>query len=112
MLLSEKDIIRLLKRGFNKKHFVRLDRQGYAVLKNMKGYCVFYDRTKRRCIVYSDRPAGCRVYPVIVDEDAGIILDGFCPERCTISEEEKNLKGKRVVKLLKKIDSEAVKRLS
>ncbi len=112
MLLSQKDISRLKKLGFGKGYFVKIDRQGYAQLKNRDGYCVFYDRNNRRCSVYGDRPLGCRVYPVILDEEVGIILDDFCPERCSILEQEKDLKGKVVIKLLEKIDSEAAKRRS
>ncbi len=112
MLLSEKDILRLVKRGFDKKCFVHFDRQGYALLKNMDGYCVFYDRNKHRCNVYRDRPRGCRVYPVILDEEVGIIRDELCSEKGTISDEEKGVKGKWVINLLREIDNEAAKRRS
>ena len=112
MLLSIKDIKRLLIRGFNQSYFVNFDTQGYAKLKNRKGYCVFYDSKKRRCRVYSDRPLGCRVYPVIVDEEEGVILDSICQSRNTISLKERSFNGKRVVSLLIKIDREAVERRS
>lgn len=107
MLLSKKDIKRLEKKGFSQKQFVNFDKQGYAVLKNREGYCVFYDRKNRLCSVYAIRPAGCRVYPVIVDEDIGIILDEICQSRSTITQREKAIKGKRVVRLLEIIDAEA-----
>jgi Fe-S-cluster containining protein len=112
MLLAKKDIICLEKRGFRKAYFAKLDKQGYLTLKNRGGYCVFYDPEKRQCKVYVDRPAGCRVYPVILDEDEGIILDDICDSRITITEKEKKIKGKRVIKLLKEIDDEAVSRRS
>ncbi len=110
MLLSKKDIKRLEKKGFSQNQFVNYDKQGYAVLKNRDGYCVFYDLKNRKCSVYADRPAGCRVYPVIVDEDTGIILDDICQSRRSITQSEKNLKGKRVIRLLEIIDSEAQER--
>lgn len=110
MLLSIKDIKRLEDKGYRQNQFVRYDRLGYAELRNREGYCVFYDRSKRRCSVYADRPAGCRVYPVIVDEDKGIVLDGICDSRNTISDDERRLKGKRVVRLLEVIDAEAIAR--
>lgn len=110
MLLAEKDIRRLLNRGFSKSFFVKVNREGYAQLKNRLGYCVFYDAVKHQCRVYADRPSGCRVYPVIVDEEKGIVLDDICEARNTIKEAEKDLKGKRVVRLLEVIDSEAAKR--
>jgi Fe-S-cluster containining protein len=110
MLLSKKDIKRLEKKGFSQNQFVNYDRQGYAQLRNCEGYCVFYDRKNRQCSVYVDRPAGCRVYPVILDEETGIILDSICQSRKSITQSEKKLKGKRVMKLLEIIDSEALER--
>ena len=110
MLLSQKDIIHLTKLGFSKRYFVRFDKQGYAFLKNMDGYCVFYDRNRHQCSIYPNRPRGCHVYPVILDEEVGIILDDLCPERDTISDKEKRVKGRRVLKLLQEIDTEAEKR--
>jgi hypothetical protein len=110
MLLSKKDIKRLEKKGFSQNQFVNYNKQGYVQLKNRGGYCVFYDLKNCQCIVYADRPAGCRVYPVILDEDVGIILDDICQSRKSITQSEKNLKGKRVIKLLEIIDSEALER--
>jgi len=110
MLLSQNDIVRLTKLGFSKRYFVRFDKQGYAFLKNMDGYCVFYDRNRHQCSIYVNRPGGCQVYPVILDEEVGIILDELCPERDTILDKEKRVKGKRVMKLLQEIDTEAGKR--
>ncbi|MCL5876599.1 MAG: YkgJ family cysteine cluster protein [Candidatus Bathyarchaeota archaeon] len=112
MLLSKKDIKRLEDKGYRQSKFVHYDKYGYATLKNRDGYCIFYDRKNRRCSEYANRPSGCRVYPVIVDEEKGIVLDAICESRQTISEEEKALKGKRVVRLLEVIDSEASKRRS
>lgn len=112
MLLCLQDITRLEKKGFSKSYFARFDRQGYAVLKNRKGYCVFYNLMQRQCSVYLDRPSGCRVYPVILDEEKGIVLDDICDSRDSITKEEKKVKGERVRKLLEKIDAEAEKRHS
>jgi Fe-S-cluster containining protein len=110
MLLSKKDIKRLEDKGYKRNQFAKYDKQGYAQLKNRDGYCVFYDLIKRECRVYADRPSGCRIYPVILDEEYGIVFDDICESRNTISEQEKRLKGKRVMKLLAEIDSEAAKR--
>ncbi len=112
MLLCKKDIKRLEDKGYRPSKFVYYDKYGYALLKNRDGYCVFYDRKNRKCSEYANRPSGCRVYPVIVDEEKGIVLDAICESRHTISDEEKLLKGKRVVRLLELIDSEARKRRS
>jgi Fe-S-cluster containining protein len=110
MLLSKKDIKRLEKISFSKNLFVVFDKHGYAQLRNREGYCFFYDRLNHQCSVYVERPSGCRVYPVILDEDKGIILDSICESRKSITQSEKNLKGKRVIRLLEIIDSEALER--
>jgi Fe-S-cluster containining protein len=110
MLLSKADIKRIEKRGFRKKYFVKINKDGYAQLKNYDGYCVFYRLDEHRCSIYSDKPSGCGVYPVILDEDIGIIIDDICPEKVTINSEEKAEKCKAVVKLVKIIDAEAVDR--
>jgi uncharacterized protein len=110
MLLSKKDIKRLERLGYKEKDFALYDKQGYVQLKNRDGYCVFYDRLKRRCSVYSDRPSGCRVYPVILDEETGIILDNICESKGSITDQEKLVKGKRVIRLLEIIDAEAAAR--
>jgi len=112
MLLSKKDVKRLETKGFSQNYFVLYDKQGYAVLRNRDGHCIFYDLKKRLCSVYVDRPSGCRVYPVIFDEDKGIVFDEICERRNSITKKEKDAKGKRVIKLLERIDSEALKRRS
>jgi Fe-S-cluster containining protein len=110
MLLSKKDIKRLEKLGFDQTQFVIYDKKGYATLKNREGYCVFYDLNQRKCSIYTNRPLGCRVYPVILDENTGIVFDNVCQSSMTISRSEKDLKGKRVVRLLEVIDAEAAQR--
>jgi uncharacterized protein len=110
MLLSKEDIERLKNEGYQKSEFVYFDKKGYATLKNHRGYCVFYDRKNRKCGEYTSRPAGCRVYPVIVDEEKGIIVDDICECGNTISEHEKEVKGRRVIGLLELIDIEALER--
>jgi len=110
MLLCQKDITRIEEKGYNKESFVRLDKEGYALLRNRQGCCVFYNKKERQCNVYASRPSGCRIYPVILDEDKGIVVDEICHAQTTISETEKAHRGKRVFNLLKKIDAEAKKR--
>ena len=110
MLLSTEDITRLEKQGYNKDSFVRFDKEGYALLRNRQGHCVFYNTAERRCDVYASRPSGCRVYPVIYDEDNGVVVDLICHAQGTVTEPEKARKGKQVLKLLEQIDSEAQSR--
>ena len=110
MLLSTKDIERLEKKGYARTFFVQFDLDGYATLRNHRGYCVFYDTEKRRCKVRAHRPSGCRIYPVIYDEDKGIIVDAICPSRNSVTDKQKVKRGEKVLKLLKKIDAEAKQR--
>jgi Fe-S-cluster containining protein len=107
MLLTKEDIKRIEKKGFHKKYFLKIDKEGYAQLKNRNGYCIFYNLEKHQCNIYPDKPSGCSVYPVILDEKSGIIIDDLCPEKDTIPLEEKDEKGKTVIKILKTIDAEA-----
>ena len=112
MLLSKEDILRLERRGYCRDSFVRFDKEGYALLRNYQGHCVFYNSQERRCEAYASRPSGCRVYPVIFDEEKGVVVDSICHTQVTITDKEKNQRGKRVTKLLEKIDSEAQSRRS
>jgi len=107
MLLSEEDITRLTKGGYSRDFFVRFDREHYAYLRNRQGYCVFYNSQKRRCAAYAFRPSGCRIYPVIYDEENGIVVDSICQAQETVTAQDRRRRGKRVQILLEKIDSEA-----
>ncbi len=110
MLLSNEDIERLEEKGYVRDFFVRFGNEGYAVLRNQAGNCVFFDPEKRVCRERASRPMGCRIYPVMLDEDKGIVIDDICPARSTISEKQKAKRGKKVLKLLERIDAEAEKR--
>jgi Fe-S-cluster containining protein len=110
MLLSAEDIEQLEKKGYDRDFFVHFDSEGYATLRNYNGYCIFYDAEKKRCKVRAHRPSGCRIYPVIYDEEKGIVVDNICPASGTVTEKQKAKKGKKVLKLLKTIDAEAKRR--
>src|SRR3989304_1766635 len=110
MLLANADIELLERKGYSKQFFARFDREGYAKLRNQQGNCVFYDVEKRRCRVHADRPLGCRIYPVVYDEAKGIVVDDVCHAQSTVTEKQKAKRGKKVLKLLEKIDAEAKKR--
>ena len=112
MLLSTEDIARLEGQGFGKDSFVRFDKEGYALLRNRQGCCVFYNTQDRCCEVHAFRPSGCRVYPVIYDEEQGVVVDSICRAQGTITEQEKARIGKRVLKLLEQLDKEAQSRCS
>jgi Fe-S-cluster containining protein len=107
MLLSSKDIEQLEKEGYQREFFAVFDKEGNAKLRNMKSHCVFYDVEKSRCKVYASRSLGCRLYPVIYVENKGIVVDNICRAKGNFNEKTMERKGKKVLKLLEKIDEEA-----
>jgi len=110
MLLSSEDVLRLEGKGYDREFFAVLDSKGYLTLRNVDGCCFFFDPEKLRCRVRGFRPLGCRVYPVILDENEGIVVDKICPAGSTVTEKQKAKRGKKVLKLLETIDTEAEKR--
>jgi hypothetical protein len=77
MLLTDEDVERLASLGFHPSYFSR-ETNGWLELKNVNGRCVFNDG--RKCLVYDERPEGCRSYPV-VHAGGRATLDGDCPHR-------------------------------
>jgi len=77
MALLEEDIRRIEELGFVRGRF-SVEYKGLTVLMNNRGRCVFHDG--ERCTIYSSRPAGCRLYPVVFDENIGAAsIDILCP---------------------------------
>lgn len=87
MLLTEADVARLAGLGHDPAAFAET-RDGWRVLRNRpwpgdpageERACVFLD-AEGRCTVHADRPAGCRLYPLVFDLEEGPYLDdGTCP---------------------------------
>ena len=107
MPLSSSDIVRIEELGFSDDSFI-VKEDGNRILKNLSGRCVFHNG--QRCTIYEDRPEGCQLYPVILDEDVGeAVLDSYCPHHenfqltPTISRE--------VIELVQKVDAEKKRRL-
>jgi uncharacterized protein len=77
MILCQDDVKRIKNLGFNQDFFV-LQKDGWLMLKNHDGRCVFHNG--KRCTIYDNRPIGCRLYPVIFDKDENCaVLDNDCP---------------------------------
>jgi Fe-S-cluster containining protein len=110
MPLSEKDIQLLEKIGHTRKQFVHVNKKGYAQLRNRNGYCVFYNTEKNSCRVYRRRPTGCRLYPIIYSEQEGVVTDNICPTRRTVTKTEIKRNTGTLMKLLREIDDEALRR--
>lgn len=77
MLLSNSDIEKIESIGYNRFSFTR-SKRGYLRLKNKDGRCVFHDGKK--CMIYEKRPEGCKLYPLIFDNECkSAIIDRDCP---------------------------------
>ena len=107
MMLSRADVKRLEEMGYERQKFARQDRQGLIRLRNHWRFCVFYDVERCRCRVYKHRPLGCRIYPLICSEQEGIVVDDLCPMKSTVSKIELKREGKKLMRLLQRIDAEA-----
>ena len=105
MELSSEDIERLEETGYRLEEFAVID-DGVTRLRNVDGWCYFYNPADKKCRVYGKRPLGCYLYPVVYLVNEGAMVDELCPMGQTISEQELRTKGKILDKLLKKMDNE------
>lgn len=79
MILTYRDIESIKQIGYARQFFVT-EHDGWLQLKNHKGRCVFHNGTK--CTIYSQRPEGCRLYPVVYNkDDKSVLLDDECPQK-------------------------------
>jgi hypothetical protein len=82
MPITEDDITRLAALGHAREHFVTWSDDETAQLKVREepGKPCFFLR-ENRCSVYADRPAGCRIYPLVLNEKGRLQRDEDCPHR-------------------------------
>ncbi len=79
MLLLKDDVQRIVSLGF-KEDFFAVEFRGFKKLRNSNGRCVFHDG--EQCTIYLNRPLGCRLYPIIFDENVNHpVVDRLCPFR-------------------------------
>jgi len=75
MTLTNEDVRRISDLGY--KNFY-IYKNGYLQLINVQGHCIFLK--KDLCEINEDKPAGCKLYPLIMDIDTGEpFLHEFCP---------------------------------
>jgi len=83
MIVSEQDIDFILRKCLNykrKREFIFKNKDDLFQLKNVEGYCVFFDKRSKICTIYEFRPQGCRFYPLIFDiNELKCKLDEDCP---------------------------------
>ncbi|HUR70123.1 MAG TPA: YkgJ family cysteine cluster protein [Candidatus Thermoplasmatota archaeon] len=82
MPLTVDDISRLVALGHAKDDFVTWSDDETAQLKVREepGKPCFFLR-ENRCSVYADRPQGCRIYPLVMNERGRVVRDEDCPHR-------------------------------
>lgn len=85
MPLAEEDARRLEALGYVRADFARV-LDGALTLRNdptradeQGAPCFFLQ--DGRCSVYADRPAGCRIYPFVLNERRKVVRDEDCPHR-------------------------------
>jgi uncharacterized protein len=105
MILCQEDIKRIKNLGFKKDFFV-VQKDGWFMLKNHEGRCVFHNGTK--CSIYENRPIGCRLYPVIFDKDKNCaVFDKDCPYSKFFEMSDSIID--ELQKVVKKVESERYK---
>ena len=108
MILLGEDVERISRSlGIPADSFAEL-RGGFLRLKNINRACALLERDSGKCLAYNVRPAGCRVYPLIYNDEKGVMLDDDCPLRNIWLNNPKELrKGfKELLKILRKIEVE------
>ena len=76
MPLSNPDLKRILKLGYRLEYFAVKTKEGWR-LKNNSGRCTFL--LEEGCGIYPHRPEGCRLYPLVYDENVKkAVIDSLC----------------------------------
>jgi Fe-S-cluster containining protein len=84
MPLSQEDIQRLVAMGHDPEAFAVTGDDGYVFLANVDGQCYFLN-SEGMCTVYEDRPEGCRLYPLVLDEALSeFVMDPLCPHSAAV----------------------------
>lgn len=114
MPITEEDARRLEARGHKREDFAEADGDGILTLRNIdnadpagKRHCYFL--RSDLCSVYEARPAGCRIYPFVLDASATrVVRDEDCPHRREFAQDAGA--GRRLRVLWGAIGAEAAKR--
>jgi dCTP deaminase len=84
MPLSRRDVERLEDQGHDAGEFTVVE-DGFTFLANVDGTCFFLDG-EGRCSEYGLRPEGCRLYPLVLDEEMSEFdMDNLCPHTDSVS---------------------------
>lgn len=89
MPLTRRDVERLATRGHDPAAFTLVE-DGFTFLANVEGRCFFLG-TEGRCTEYGHRPEGCRLYPLVMDEEmSAFVMDHICPHSDTVDAAEED----------------------
>ncbi len=103
MPLTDEDIERIKALGFDENEFSVVV-EGVRRLRNAEGACYFLKDNK--CTIYENRPTGCRIYPLVLDESGKVVVDEVCPLKDEIEAELTPEVVKQAAIALKKIVEE------
>ena len=113
MPLTKADITRLEVAGHDRSSFSIILTDGSVRLANAEETkaCVFLKTESSdlhapgTCQAWDDRPEGCRIYPLVLDELDKPFLDELCPHRNDFSDPPVGLRGRLLV-LAQTLDDE------
>lgn len=106
MPLTKADIERIKMLGFEESFFARLE-GGVPRLRNINGHCVFLNPETNECTIYPHRPSGCRLYPLVLDVEKGVVVvDELCPRAKEIPMEVVEELAPRLLKLIEQLCEE------
>ena len=82
--VTRDDFEKIKKLGKDEDEFLRKEgevlRENFAgILMKYDGKCSFFDRSTKRCSIYSSRPQYCRNYPFYFEDTGQIDIDLSCP---------------------------------
>ena len=109
MTLTRKDVKRIETLGYSKADYLFRTDDGFCQLRNIDGYCYFYEKETKTCKIYESRPDGCRYYPIIYDmKKRKCVVDKDCPSRETMTRLEVRKQCHKVRTLVEKLRMEAL----
>ncbi|TFF83963.1 YkgJ family cysteine cluster protein [Candidatus Thorarchaeota archaeon] len=108
MTLTREDVKRIDALGYQREEYLVRAEDGFCELKNVNGFCYFYDPVSRLCRIYENRPEGCRYYPIVYHaRKRKCVTDDDCPSRETVSREEIRKVCHKLRRLIKTLQREA-----
>ena len=101
MPLTKDDINRIENLGFEKKRFIEHE-TSIPRLRNKSGKCIFL--RKWGCLIYENRPYGCRLYPLIYNPyEKKFEMDSICPYNSEFKISDTDIESeKKLIETLKK----------